>query len=76
MGEGRRLRRITRTARDPIRMRRAIVVTMSGQGQAVPDITALLQVSAGYVRDVIHAGGLTDLSRSWKLFWKTRKDCP
>jgi len=57
-------------------MRRAIVVTMSGQGQAVPDITALLQVSAGYVRDVIHAGGLTDLSRSWKLFWKTRKDCP
>jgi transposase len=55
MGEGRRLQRIMRTARDPVRMRRAIVVMMSGQGQFVPDITALLQVSADYVRDVIHA---------------------
>ncbi|MFC0438131.1 helix-turn-helix domain-containing protein [Kutzneria buriramensis] len=27
---------------------------MSGQGQAVRDITSLLQVSADYVRDVIH----------------------
>jgi transposase len=36
-------------------LRRAIVVMMSGQGQAVRDITSLLQVSAEYVRDVIHA---------------------
>jgi transposase len=36
-------------------MRRAIVVLMSGQGQAVRDITSLLQVSAEYVWDVIHA---------------------
>ncbi|WP_411931166.1 hypothetical protein [Kutzneria viridogrisea] len=28
---------------------------MSGQGQAVRDITSLLQVSPDYVRDVIHA---------------------
>lgn len=36
-------------------MRRAIVVMMSGQGQAARDIASLLQVSAEYVRDVIHA---------------------
>ncbi|MFJ7223572.1 hypothetical protein [Streptomyces sp. NPDC098090] len=28
---------------------------MSAQGQSVPDITSLMQVSADYVRDVIHA---------------------
>jgi transposase len=55
MDEGRKLQRITRTAKDPVRMRRAIVVMMSGQGQAVRDITSLLQVSEDYVRDVIHA---------------------
>jgi transposase len=55
MEEGRRLQRVTRTAKDPVKMRRAIVVLMSGQGQAVRDITSLLQVSADYVRDVIHA---------------------
>lgn len=55
MDEGRKLQRITRTSKDPVRMRRAIVVMMSGQGQTVRDITALLQVSEDYVRDVIHA---------------------
>ncbi|WP_222709767.1 helix-turn-helix domain-containing protein [Microbispora sp. CSR-4] len=55
MEEGRRLQRITRTAKDPVKLRRAIVVMMSGQGQSVPDITSLMQVSDGYVRDVIHA---------------------
>src|SRR5215218_10278442 len=55
MDEGRTLQRITRTAKDPVRLRRAMVVMMSGQGQTVSDITALLQVSADYVRDVIHA---------------------
>jgi transposase len=55
MEEGRRLQRITRSSKDPVRLRRAIVVLMSGQGQTVPDITSLLQVSADYVRDVIHA---------------------
>ncbi|MFF4803238.1 helix-turn-helix domain-containing protein [Streptomyces sp. NPDC001351] len=28
---------------------------MSAQGQSVPDITWLMQVSADYLRDVIHA---------------------
>ncbi|WP_425570619.1 helix-turn-helix domain-containing protein [Nonomuraea rosea] len=47
--------RITRTAKDPVKLRRAIVVMMSGQGQSVPDITSLMQVGDDYVRDVIHA---------------------
>src|SRR3954449_11474952 len=55
MDEGRKIQRITRTSKDPVRMRRAIVVMMSGQGQTVRDITSLLQVSEDYVRDVIHA---------------------
>ncbi|UUU31896.1 helix-turn-helix domain-containing protein [Streptomyces sp. CA-210063] len=64
MEEGRRLQRISRTATDPVKLRRTIVVMMSVQGQSVPDITSLMQVSADYVRDVIHAfneGG----SRHW-----------
>jgi hypothetical protein len=55
MEEGRKLTRITRTAKDPVKLRRAIVVLMSGQGQAVRDITSLMQVGEDYVRDVIHA---------------------
>jgi transposase len=55
MEEDRKLQRITRTAKDPVRLRRAIVVLMSCQGQAVQDITLLMQVSEDYVRDVIHA---------------------
>ena len=55
MEEGRRLQRITRTAKDPVKLRRAIVVMMSGQGQSVPDITSLMQVGDDYVREVIHA---------------------
>jgi transposase len=66
--EGRRLARITRTAKDPVKLRRAIVVLMSGQGQAVRDITTLMQVSADYVRDVIHAfneRGFDALNPKW-----------
>jgi transposase len=55
MDEGRRLQKITRSATNPVRLRRAMVVMMSGQGQTVRDITSLLQVSEDYVRDVIHA---------------------
>ena len=43
MEEGCKLAWVTRTAKDPVRLRRAIVVMMSGQGQAVRDITSLLQ---------------------------------
>jgi hypothetical protein len=45
MDEGRKLQRITRTATNPVRMRRAIVVLMSAQGQTVRDITSLLQAA-------------------------------
>lgn len=38
MDEGRKIQRNTRTAKDPVRLRRAIVVMMSGQGQAVADV--------------------------------------
>ncbi|MFD5192630.1 transposase [Streptomyces sp. NPDC058357] len=55
MEEGRRLQRISRTAKGPVKLRRTIVVMMSAQGQSVPDITSLMQVSTDYVRDVIHA---------------------
>ncbi|MFD7594605.1 IS630 family transposase [Kitasatospora sp. NPDC059812] len=55
MEEGRRLQRIGRTSKDPVRLRRAIVVLMSTQGQSVRDITSLLRVGEDYVRDVIHA---------------------
>ncbi|MFF3355624.1 transposase [Streptomyces sp. NPDC002917] len=68
MEEGRRLQRISRTAKDPVRLRRAIVVLMSAQGQSVPDITSLLQVSGDYVRDVIHAfneRGFESLDPKW-----------
>lgn len=68
MEEGRRLQRVSRTAKDPVRLRRAIVVLMSAQGQSVPDITSLMQVSADYVRDVVHAfneRGFEALNPKW-----------
>ncbi|MFF5265284.1 IS630 family transposase [Actinomadura viridis] len=54
MAEGRRLQRIGRTAKDPVKLRRAIVVLMSAQDQPVPDIDHLLDCSQEYVRGVIH----------------------
>jgi hypothetical protein len=51
LDEGQKLQRITRTAKNPVRLRRAIVVLMSGQGRAVRDITSSLQVSEDCVRD-------------------------
>ncbi len=38
-----------------MKLRRAIVVLMSAQGQPAPDIAHLLRASEDYVRDVIHA---------------------
>ncbi|WP_433662598.1 helix-turn-helix domain-containing protein [Nocardia sp. CA-128927] len=52
--EGRRLQKITKTSRQPIRVRRAIVVMASAQRQPVPAIARLMQVSEAYVRQVIH----------------------
>ena len=50
MTEGRRLQRIGRTSKDPVRLRRAIVVLMSAQGQSAPDVAYLLDCSQEYVR--------------------------
>jgi hypothetical protein len=41
MDEGRKLARRIRTATNPVRMRRAIVILMSAQGQTVRYITSL-----------------------------------
>ncbi|WP_245878089.1 helix-turn-helix domain-containing protein [Streptosporangium subroseum] len=54
MEEGRRLQRITRSAKDPVKLRRVIVVLMSAQGQSASAIKALMQVSDDYVRQVVH----------------------
>lgn len=51
--EGRKLQQITRTSKQPVRVRRAIVVLASAQGQPVPLICRLTQVSENYVRQVI-----------------------
>ena len=48
------MQRIGRTAKDPVKLRRAIVVLMSAQGQSAPDIAQLLDCSQEYVRGVIH----------------------
>ena len=45
IAEGQKLVRITRTAKGPVKLRRAIVVLMSAQGQSVPDIAHLLDCS-------------------------------
>jgi transposase len=60
--------RIGRAARDAVRLRRAIVVLMSAQGQAAVDIARLLACSPEYVRDVIHAfneSGFGALDPKW-----------
>jgi site-specific recombinase XerD len=68
MQDGQKLQRITRTAKDPVKLRRAIVVLMSAQGQRVSDIVSLMRVDEGYVRDVIHAfneRGFAALDPKW-----------
>jgi transposase len=72
MEEGRKLQRITRTAKDPVRLRRAIVVLMSAQGQSARNITTLMQVSDDYVREVVHAfneKGFAALDPEWNGGW-------
>jgi len=50
MEEGRKIQRITRTTKNAIKARRAIVVLRSAQGRGALDITHLLQVSDDFVR--------------------------
>ncbi|MGW5611850.1 hypothetical protein ACWEWI_38535 [Streptomyces sp. NPDC003753] len=53
--EGRRLQRISRTAKDLIHLRRAMLVLMPAQIRTATDITSLTQATENYVRDIIHA---------------------
>jgi transposase len=62
------LQRIGRTAKDPVKLRRAIVVLMSAQGQSAPDIAHLLDCTPEYVRGVIRAfneSGFAALDPKW-----------
>ena len=49
--EGQRLRRIGRTAKDSVKLLRAVVVLMSAQGQSAPDIAHLLAVARAVSTD-------------------------
>jgi hypothetical protein len=51
--KGRELQRITRTAKNPVGLRQAIVVPLSGAGRPARNTTTLMQVSDAYLRDVI-----------------------
>jgi transposase len=50
-----RLLKIARRTRDPVKLRRAMIVQMSSQGRSVTDIVAGTGFSERYVREVIHA---------------------
>lgn len=52
--EGQRLVRISRTSRDRVRLRRAMIVLASAQGRTPGEIATLIQGTANYVRQVIH----------------------
>ncbi|WP_230329479.1 helix-turn-helix domain-containing protein [Nocardia aurantiaca] len=67
--EGRKLAQIARRSRQPVRMRRAVVVMASAQHQPVGFIAKLMQVSESYVRQVIHdfnKKGFDALDSKWR----------
>ncbi|WP_285584426.1 helix-turn-helix domain-containing protein [Actinoallomurus iriomotensis] len=62
------MQEIDRTAKDPVKLRRMIVVLMPAQGWSVPDIAHLLDCSTEYVRGVIHDFndvGFKELDPKW-----------
>ncbi|MDP8970752.1 MAG: IS630 family transposase [Actinomycetota bacterium] len=66
--EQQRLVGITRRSRDPVRLRRAMIVQMSAQGRSVQDIAELTAFSERYIREVIHAfndQGFAALDPKW-----------
>jgi transposase len=66
--EGQRLVRITRTTTNRVRLRRAMIVLASAQGQSVPQIAHLTQGDEGYIRQVIkdfNAHGFEALNPKW-----------
>jgi transposase len=53
--EAQRLVKITRTARDRVRLRRAGIVLASVQGRSAADAAAMFAATTQYAREVIHA---------------------
>ena len=77
--EGQRLVRITRSSRDRVRLRRAMIVLASAQGQPARDIATLIHGSDDYVREVIHAfneRGFDALDPKWSGGRPARIDDP
>src|SRR5690242_20484250 len=66
--EAQRLVKITRTARDRVRLRRAGIVLASFQGRSAGEAAAMFAATATYAREVIHAfneKGFAALDPKW-----------
>ncbi|WP_233160113.1 IS630 family transposase [Pseudonocardia sp. MH-G8] len=66
--EAQRLVKITRTARDRVRLRRAGIVLASVQGRSATEAAAMFAATAQYAREVIHAfndKGFAALDPKW-----------
>lgn len=66
--EMQRLVKITRTARDRVRLRRAGIVLASAQGRSATDAAGMFAATAQYAREVIHAfnaQGFAALDPKW-----------
>jgi transposase len=66
--EAQRLVKITRTARDRVRLRRAGIVLASMQGRSAGEAAAMFAATATYAREVIHAfneKGFAALDPKW-----------
>ena len=67
-GEAQRLVKITRTARDRVRLRRAGIVLASMQGRSAGEAAGMFAATAQYAREVIHAfnaEGFAALDPKW-----------
>jgi transposase len=67
--EAARLVKITRTAKDRVRLRRAGIVLASVQGRSAGDAAAMFAATAQYAREVMHAfdeSGFAALDPKWR----------
>jgi transposase len=67
--EGNKLRRIVRHGREPVEVRRAQVILASAQGFTPPNISPIVGMTEGYIRELIHSfndSGMAMLKPSWK----------
>src|SRR5215203_5322656 len=67
--EAQRLVKITRTAKDRVRLRRAGIVLASMQGRSPAEAAAMFAAMAPYAREVIHAfdeKGFAALDPKWR----------